>query len=75
MGGVGAHFFVKNRSTQKFLKHIYIDPVFHADSEYDIRFDRNHSFVNNKLPLSSQNHLPAPLNDEIYQEKVTRRYW
>jgi hypothetical protein len=36
--GTRAEFFQKNKSCQKFLKHVSIDSVFYADSKYIILF-------------------------------------
>jgi hypothetical protein len=38
-------FFQKQKFSQNCLKHIWIDSVFNADSEYDIIFEPNHSFL------------------------------
>jgi len=43
-GGTGI-FFQKKYFSQNYLKHIWIDSVFNADSEYDIRFEPNRSFL------------------------------
>jgi hypothetical protein len=43
-GGTGI-FFQKKYFSQNYLKHIWIDSVFKADSEYDIRFESNRSFL------------------------------
>ena len=39
-GGVRVNFFEKKKYLQKYLKHIEVDSVFGADSEYDISFDQ-----------------------------------
>ena len=38
-------FFQKKNFSQNYLKHIWIDSVFKADSEYDISFEPNRSFL------------------------------
>ena len=38
-------FFQKKKFSQNYLKHIWIDSVFNADSEYDISFEPNRSFL------------------------------
>ena len=38
-------FFRKKCFFQNYLKHISIDSVFNADSEYDISFEPNRSFL------------------------------
>ena len=43
-GGTG-FFFQKKYFSQNYLKHISIDSVFNADSEYDISFEPNRSFL------------------------------
>ena len=43
-GGTGI-FFQKKYFSQNYLKHISIDSVFKADSEYDISFEPNRSFL------------------------------
>jgi hypothetical protein len=43
-GGTGI-FFQKKYFSQNYLKHIWIDSVFNADSEYDISFEPNRSFL------------------------------
>ena len=44
MEGTGI-FFQKKYFSQNYLKHIWIDSVFNADSEYDISFELNCSFL------------------------------
>jgi hypothetical protein len=43
-GGTGI-FFQKQYSSQNYWKHISIDSVFNADSEYDISFEPNCTFL------------------------------
>jgi hypothetical protein len=43
-GGTGT-FFQKKYFSQNYLKHISIDSIFNADSEYDIGFEPNRSFL------------------------------
>ena len=43
-GGTGI-CFQKKKFSQNYLKHIWIDSVFNADSEYDISFEPNRSFL------------------------------
>ena len=43
-GGTGI-FFQKKYFSQNYLKHIWIDSVFNADSEYDISFEPNRRFL------------------------------
>jgi hypothetical protein len=38
-------FFQKTNFPENYSKHIWIDSVFRADSEYDINFESNHSFL------------------------------
>ena len=44
-GGGTGFFFQKNYFSQNYLKHIWIDSVFKADSEYYISFESNCSFL------------------------------
>jgi hypothetical protein len=52
--GVQGNFFIKKYFSQNYLKHIWIDSVVNADSEYDISFEPNRSFLTksflNKVP-------------------------
>ena len=50
-------FFQKKYFSQNYLKHISIDSVFNADSEYDIGFEPNRSFLTKsclKKPKNAQ---------------------
>ena len=44
-GGIQRFCFKKKRFSQNYLKHIWIDSVFKADSEYDISFEPNRSLL------------------------------
>ena len=48
-------FFQKKIFSQNYLKHIWIDSIFNADSEYDISFEPNYSFLTNIAWKRSQN--------------------
>ena len=48
-------FFQKKYFSQNYLKYIWIDSVFNADSEYDIRFELNRSFLTKHCLKKSQN--------------------
>ena len=56
-GGGGGYrdFFSKNNFSQNYLKDISIDSVFNADSEYDISFEPNRSFLTKHCLKKSQN--------------------
>jgi hypothetical protein len=53
-GGTGI-FFQKTYFSQNYLKHISIDSIFNADSEYDIGFEPNRSFLMKHCLEKSQN--------------------
>ena len=54
-------FFKKKILSQNYLKYIWIDSVFNADSEYDISFELNRSFLTKnwlKKPQNAQKLCP-----------------
>ena len=65
-------FFQKKYFSQNYLKHIWIDSVFNADSEYDIRFESNRSFltksclrkVSDTQKLYSETNVPRYVSDD-----------
>ena len=65
-------FFQKKYFSQNYLKHIWIDSVFNADSEYDISFEPNRSFltkicpkkVSNRQKLYSETNVPRYASDD-----------
>jgi hypothetical protein len=66
--GVQGFFFRKKYFSQNYLKHIWIDSVFNADSEYDIGFEPNRSFLRNIAWKKSQN------AQKLYPETKLPRY-
>ena len=61
-------FFQKKYFSQNYLKHTWIDSVFRADSEYDIGFEPNRSFLT-KSCLEK-----APNTQKLYSETNVPRY-
>ena len=65
-------FFQKKYFSQNYLKHISIDSVFNADSEYDISFEPNRSFltqsclkkVSSTRKLYSETNVPRNVSDD-----------
>jgi len=65
-------FFSKKKFSQNYLKHTWIDSVFNADSEYDISFELNRSFltksclkkVSNTQKLYSETNVPRYVSDD-----------
>ena len=65
-------FFQKKTFSQNYLKHTWIDSVFSADSEYDITFEPNLSFltksylkkVSNTQKLYSESNVPRYVSDD-----------
>ena len=66
-GGVQG-FFSKKYFSQNYLKHIWIDSVFRADSEYDISFESNRSFLT-KICLKKVSNT-----QKLYPETNVSRY-
>jgi hypothetical protein len=57
-------FFKKKFFSQNYLKHIWINSVFNADSDYDISFEPNCSFLTKSCLKMSQIHkncIPRPM--------------
>jgi len=61
-------FFQKKSFSQNYLKNIAIDSVFNADSESDIRFEPNRSFLTKHCLKRSQN------AQKLYPETKLPRY-
>ncbi len=65
-------FFQKKVFSQNYLSHTGIDSVFNADSEYDIGFEPNRSFltksclkkVSNTQKLYSETNVPRYVSDD-----------
>ena len=67
-GGEVQGFFQKKYFSENYWKHIWIDSVFNADSEYDICFELNRSFL-------TKNCLKKPQNaQKLYPETKLPRY-
>ena len=60
--------FSKKNFPHSYLKHIRIDSVFNADSEYDISFEPNCSFLTKHRLKRSQN------AEKLYGESKLPRY-
>jgi len=61
-------FFQKKYFSQNYLKHIWIDSVFNADSEYDIGFEPNRSFLTKSCLNKVSN------AQKLYPETSVSRY-
>ena len=61
-------FFQKKYFSQNSLKHIWIDSVFRADSEYDISFESNRSFLSKSCLKKVSN------TQKLYPETNVSRY-
>ena len=68
-GGRGYRdFFQKKSFSQNYLKHIWIDSVFNTDSEYDISFEPNRSFITKSCLRKVSN------TQKLYPETNVSRY-
>ncbi len=59
--GSTGEFFDQNKKSQKYLKHIWFDSVFDADSEFDISFHIEPSFPDKQVQTTSQNRTPSAM--------------
>ena len=65
-------FFSKKNFSQNYLKHTWIDSIFNADSEYNISFELNRSFltksclkkVSDTQKLYSETNVPRYVSDD-----------
>ena len=57
-------FFQKKYFSQNYLKHISINSVFNADSEYDISFEPNRSFLTKNCLKKVSNTLSTVFRDQ-----------
>ncbi len=63
-------FFQRKYFSQNYLKHTLFDSVFNADSEYNISFEPNRSFLNKSCLKRSQTHkncIPRPMCPDMFQ--------
>ena len=61
-------FFQKKYFSRNYLKHIWLDSVFRADSEYDISFESNRSFLTKSCLKKVSN------TQKLYPETNVSRY-
>ncbi len=59
--GSTGEFFDQNKKSQKYLKYIWVDSVFDADSEFDISFHIEPSFPDKQVQTTSQNRTPSAM--------------